>query len=106
MKKIILLILDGFGIRQNENGNAIKMSNLPNLNRIMSEYPMCELTTSGEDVGLPKGVIGRSELSRALIHQLARRSYREFGKRSHIITLEARRDYMNGTLQRVFVISE
>ena len=30
MKKIILLILDGFGLRQNENGNAIKMSNLPN----------------------------------------------------------------------------
>ena len=67
MKKIILLILDGFGIRQNENGNAIKMSNLPNLNRIMSEYPMCELTTSGEDVGLPKGVIGSSEVGHMTI---------------------------------------
>ena len=60
MKKVILLILDGFGIRDSENGNAIKMSNLPNLNRIMEEYPMCELSTSGEDVGLPKGTIGNS----------------------------------------------
>ena len=32
MKKIILLVLDGFGIRDNENGNAIKMSSIPNLN--------------------------------------------------------------------------
>ncbi len=67
MKKIVLLILDGFGIRQNENGNAIKMSNLPNINKIMSEYPMCELTTSGEDVGLPKGTIGNCEVGHMTI---------------------------------------
>ena len=35
MKKIILLILDGFGVRESENGNAIKMANIPNLNKIM-----------------------------------------------------------------------
>lgn len=40
MKKIILLILDGFGIREGENGNAIKMANLPNLAKIMSDYPL------------------------------------------------------------------
>jgi 2,3-bisphosphoglycerate-independent phosphoglycerate mutase len=67
MKKIILLILDGFGIRQNENGNAIKMSNLPNINKIMSEYPKSELTTGGEDVGLPKGVCGNSEVGHMTI---------------------------------------
>lgn len=61
MKKIILLILDGFGIREGENGNAIKMANLPNLARIMSDYPVCELETSGEVVGLPKGQSGNSE---------------------------------------------
>lgn len=61
MKKIILLILDGFGIRESDNGNAIKMSNLPNLTKILQTYPMSELSTCGEDVGLPKGVIGNSE---------------------------------------------
>lgn len=61
MKKIILLILDGFGIREGENGNAIKMANLPNLARIMSDYPVCELESSGEVVGLPKGQSGNSE---------------------------------------------
>lgn len=67
MKKIILLILDGFGIRQNENGNAIKMSNMPNMNKIMEEYPKCELTTSGEDVGLPKGIVGNCEVGHMTI---------------------------------------
>ncbi len=61
MKKIILLILDGFGIRENENGNAIKMSNLANITKILTKYPVCELVTGGEEVGLPKGVIGNSE---------------------------------------------
>ena len=61
MKKIILLILDGFGIRESENGNAIKMASLPNLARIMSDYPVCELEASGEVVGLPKGQSGNSE---------------------------------------------
>ena len=67
MKKVILLILDGFGLRQNENGNAIKMSNLPNINKIMSEYPKSELTTGGEDVGLPKGIVGNSEVGHMTI---------------------------------------
>ena len=67
MKKIILLILDGFGIRDNDNGNAIKMSNLPNINKIMTEYPKSLLTTSGEDVGLPKGIIGNSEVGHMTI---------------------------------------
>ncbi len=67
MKKIILLIIDGLGLRQSENGNAVKMSNLPNLNKIMEEYPKCELTTSAEDVGLPKGVNGNSEVGHMTI---------------------------------------
>ena len=67
MKKVILLILDGFGIRESENGNAIKMSNLPNLNNILKTYSVSELTTSGEDVGLPKGVVGNSEVGHITI---------------------------------------
>ena len=67
MKKIILLILDGFGIRESENGNAIKMANLPNLTKIMTEYPVAELEASGEIVGLPKGQMGNSEVGHMTI---------------------------------------
>ena len=67
MKKIILLILDGFGIRQNENGNAIKMSNLPMMTKLLSDYPVSELTTCGEEVGLPKGMRGNSEVGHITI---------------------------------------
>lgn len=61
MKKIILLILDGFGIREAENGNVIKMANLPNLERIFREYSVSQLDASGESVGLPKDQGGNSE---------------------------------------------
>ena len=67
MKKIILLILDGFGLRENENGNAIKMANIPNINNIMAKYPMSNLITYGEEVGLPKGMIGNSEVGHMII---------------------------------------
>ena len=67
MKKIILLILDGFGYRENDNGNAIKMANMPNYNKFMETYPHSLLTTSGEDVGLPKGMIGNSEVGHITI---------------------------------------
>lgn len=67
MKKIILLILDGFGIREAESGNAIKMAKLPVLNKIMTEYPVAELEASGEVVGLPKGQMGNSEVGHMTI---------------------------------------
>ena len=67
MKKIILLILDGFGIRENENGNAVKMSSMPNLNNILNKYSVSELVTGGEEVGLPRGMIGNSEVGHMTI---------------------------------------
>ncbi len=67
MKKIILLIMDGFGLRQNENGNAIKMSKLPNINKILETYPMSELNASSEEVGLPKGINGNCEVGHLTI---------------------------------------
>ncbi len=61
MKKVILLILDGFGIRDNDNGNAIKMSSLPNITEIMNKYSVSKLACNAENVGLPKNVVGNSE---------------------------------------------
>ena len=67
MKKIILLILDGFGIYPEYKGNAIKLANTPILDRLMSEYPCAELKASGEDVGLPNGQMGNSEVGHITI---------------------------------------
>ena len=67
MKKILLLILDGFGVREAENGNAIKMANLPVLNNLMSSFPVAELSASGKSVGLPEGVVGNSEVGHMTI---------------------------------------
>lgn len=67
MKKIILLILDGFGIRENESGNAVKAARMPNLANILEKYPSSELVTGGEEVGLPKGMIGNSEVGHITI---------------------------------------
>ena len=61
MKKIILLILDGLGIRKSDNGNVLSMANIPNIKKIMEEYPMSSLDASGEVVGLPKGESGNCE---------------------------------------------
>ena len=67
MKKIILLILDGFGIRENENGNVIKMSSLPNLTKIFNDYSVSELESSAEYVGLPNNTAGNCEVGHMTI---------------------------------------
>lgn len=61
-KTTVLMILDGYGINDNAEGNAIKMANKPNLDRIMSEYPCVKGYASGLAVGLPDGQMGNSEV--------------------------------------------
>ncbi len=62
MKKTILLILDGWGNGKPYNGNAINLAQKPNFDALVSKYPYAELKTSGEDVGLPEGQMGNSEV--------------------------------------------
>ena len=57
-----LIIMDGFGLRENAPGNAIRNANTPNLDRLFSLYPFCRLSASGLDVGLPDGQMGNSEV--------------------------------------------
>ncbi len=59
---VMLAILDGYGINQKENGNAIAHAKKPNLDRIFKTYPYTEIGASGEDVGLPNGQMGNSEV--------------------------------------------
>jgi len=58
----MLMILDGFGIREETYGNAIKAANTPVLDALFSEYPFITIEASGEPVGLPAGQMGNSEV--------------------------------------------
>ena len=61
-KTTMLMILDGSGINEKEEGNAVKLANIPNINNILKQYPNTILHTSGLDVGLPEGQMGNSEV--------------------------------------------
>ena len=67
MKKVLLCIMDGVGIRENLKGNALKNANTKTLDRIFKEYPNMLLEASGEFVGLPKGQMGNSEVGHMAI---------------------------------------
>ncbi len=62
MKKVILVILDGWGCSNSEKGNAIHLADTPNMDRFQREYPFSLLNASGEAVGLPEGQMGNSEV--------------------------------------------
>jgi 2,3-bisphosphoglycerate-independent phosphoglycerate mutase len=57
-----LIIMDGFGIRDSQVGNAVKAAATPNLDAILASNPQCRLSASGLDVGLPAGQMGNSEV--------------------------------------------
>lgn len=67
MKKILMIILDGFGIREEEHGNAIKHANMKFFNSLLEKYPYSLLEASGEAVGLPDNQFGNSEVCHEVI---------------------------------------
>ncbi len=67
MKKVILVICDGWGIRKDSDHNAILNTSTPNFDKLMKEYPHCSLNASGEAVGLPRGYQGNSEVGHLTI---------------------------------------
>lgn len=67
MKKIMLLILDGYGINKSDFGNAIKEAKTPVMDKLLMMYPNSELEASGTFVGLPKGQMGNSEVGHMTI---------------------------------------
>lgn len=62
MKKVILLILDGWGVRGSREHNAVKLSNPVNYNFLLENAPWTIMNASEEWVGLPKGQMGNSEV--------------------------------------------
>ncbi len=61
-KPVVLCIMDGFGIREAAEANAIKAASTPNLSKLFAENPFTTIGASGLDVGLPDGQMGNSEV--------------------------------------------
>ncbi len=81
-KPVCLFIMDGYGINPQKDGNAITAADAGVIKKLQSEYPHCTLGASGEDVGLPAGQMGNSEVGhlnigagRIIRQELSRISY-------------------------------
>lgn len=61
-RQYLLMIMDGVGLNDEEKGNAFKLANTPNLDRLTIKYPNTYVQTSGMAVGLPEGQMGNSEV--------------------------------------------
>ncbi len=59
---VVLIILDGWGYREDPDGNAIAAAKTPVINSLWAAYPHTLIRTSGKDVGLPEGQMGNSEV--------------------------------------------
>ena len=60
--KVALIILDGYGIGEPNDGNAIYMAQTPVMDGLLQRWPHTKLSASGLDVGLPDGQMGNSEV--------------------------------------------
>ncbi len=61
-KPVVLMVLDGYGLNKETNGNAIAMAKTPVMDKLMKECPFVEGNASGLAVGLPDGQMGNSEV--------------------------------------------
>ncbi len=61
-KPVVLMILDGYGLNDRKEGNAVAEANTPVMDRLMAEYPFVKGNASGLAVGLPDGQMGNSEV--------------------------------------------
>ena len=61
-KPMILCIMDGWGISENTANNAVALAKTPNVDFLTKTFPYATLDASGQDVGLPIGQVGNSEV--------------------------------------------
>lgn len=62
MKKVVLIIRDGWGVAAAGKFNAVSNAKTPNMDKYLKEYPFTKIEASGEEVGLPAGYMGSSEV--------------------------------------------
>ncbi|MEA2004700.1 MAG: alkaline phosphatase family protein [Acidobacteriota bacterium] len=60
-EKLVVLILDGWGIREENHGNMIALAKTPNFDNLLAEFPHALLKSSGKAVGMPEETVGNSE---------------------------------------------
>jgi 2,3-bisphosphoglycerate-independent phosphoglycerate mutase len=61
-KRVLLILLDGWGYRPDAHGNLIAQAHTPVMDDLQARYPWTTLKASGEAVGLPEGTVGNSEV--------------------------------------------
>ena len=61
-KPVVLMILDGYGLNEKVEGNAVAEAKTPVMDKLMAEYPFVKGNASGMAVGLPEGQMGNSEV--------------------------------------------
>src|SRR5882757_481069 len=61
-KKVILVIMDGWGLGRQKSSDAIQHARVPFVSSLYKQYPNTTLVTCGEAVGLPDGQMGNSEV--------------------------------------------
>ena len=61
-KPVMLIVLDGWGIRETEHGNSVRLANTPNFDKWLTNYERSIIHTSGEHVGLTPNQMGNSEV--------------------------------------------
>lgn len=117
MKPIILTILDGVGINKEKKGNAYKLANTPTLDKLFKIYPNSLLEASGEEVGLPKGQMGNSEVGHSnigagrIVYQAIQKinneiNNKDFCKRKNLLEMIDYIKYNNSRLHLMGLVSD
>lgn len=102
MKPLLLMILDGWGYNPQTAGNAVAKASKPHFDRLLEEYPHTLIVASGEEVGLPPGQMGNSEVGHLNIGA-GRVVYQEFTRISQAIRTGefARNTVLQEAMERV-----
>jgi 2,3-bisphosphoglycerate-independent phosphoglycerate mutase len=98
-RPVCLIILDGWGLSDNQEGNAIAIADTPNVDKYFKVYPHTRLDASGEAVGLPEGQMGNSEVGHLNIGA-GRIVYQEFTRINK--SIESGEFYDNPVLDKAF----
>ena len=110
-----LIILDGWGLGDGSSSDAIAQANTPFMDEISKKYPSSTLLTSGENVGLPEGQMGNSEVGhlnigagRIVYQELTRinKSIRDGDFYTNSVLLEAMKKAKKSKLHLIGLVSE
>lgn len=101
-KPVVLLILDGWGHRVNGADNAIAAAHTPTWDQLLTHYPHTLISGSGEDVGLPDGQMGNSEVGH-LTMGAGRIIYQDLSLINHHLKTGA--FFQNETLKKAFTLA-